>query len=134
MLHHKAHFVMMWSQCNGVVGVQAAFFGTVMVVVNLKHMGINAWDSRMLKMSARTFASCSEQSLMAPPGIRHSPAALCGWTLESLSHMQNLVIYQVVFFFLPAHYSVSQMVRRSPPVGVGGLVHCHRSGAEACSR
>lgn len=36
------------------------FLGTGMMMIDLKHVKMSAWEREMLKMSARTFASCVE--------------------------------------------------------------------------
>ncbi len=38
------------------------FFGTGMIVVDLRHVGMTAWLSKVLKISVRTSVSCSAQS------------------------------------------------------------------------
>ncbi len=58
------------------------FFGTGMIVVDLRHVGMTAWLSEVLKISVRTSVSCSAQSFSTRPGILSGPAALRGIILD----------------------------------------------------
>ncbi len=58
------------------------FFGTGMIVVDLRHVGMTAWLSEVLKISVRTSVSCSAQSFSTRPGILSGPAALRGLILD----------------------------------------------------
>ncbi len=53
-----------------------------MIVVDLRHVGMTAWLSEVLKISVRTSVSCSAQSFSTQPGILSGPAALCGLILD----------------------------------------------------
>ncbi len=58
------------------------FFGTGMIVVDLRHVGMIAWLSEVLKISVRTSFSFSAQSFSTRPGILSGPAALPGLILD----------------------------------------------------
>ncbi len=53
-----------------------------MIVVDLRHVGMTAWLSEVLKISVRTSVSCSAQSFSTRPGILSGPAALRGLILD----------------------------------------------------
>ncbi len=58
------------------------FFGTGMIVVDLRHVGMTAWLSEVLKISVRTSVSCSAQSFSTRPGMLSGSAALHGLILD----------------------------------------------------
>ncbi len=58
------------------------FFGTGMIDVDLRHVGMTTWLSEVLKLSVRTSVSCSAQSFSMRPGILSGPAALRGLILD----------------------------------------------------
>ncbi len=58
------------------------FFGTGMIVVDLRHVGMTAWLSEVLKISVRTSVSCSAQSFSTWRGMLSGPAALRGLILD----------------------------------------------------
>ncbi len=49
-----------------------------MMVVDLRHVGMTAWLSEVLKISVRTFVSCSAQFFSTWQGMLSGPAALRG--------------------------------------------------------
>ncbi len=53
-----------------------------MISVDLRHVGMTAWLSEVLKISVRTSVSCSAQSVSTRPGMLSGPAALCGLILD----------------------------------------------------
>ncbi len=53
-----------------------------MIVVDLRHVGMTAWLSEVLKIYVRTSVSCSAQSFSTRPGILSGPAALRGLILD----------------------------------------------------
>ncbi len=53
-----------------------------MIVVDFRHVGMNAWLSEVLKISVSTFVSCSAQSFSTRPGMLSGPAALRGLILD----------------------------------------------------
>ncbi len=55
-----------------------------MIVVDLRHVGMTAWLSEVLKISVRTSVSCSAQSFSSRPGMLSGPAALRGLILDSV--------------------------------------------------
>ncbi len=60
-------------------------FGTGMIGVDLRHVGMPAWLSEVLKISLRTSVSCSAQSFSTWPGMLSGPAALHGLILDMVS-------------------------------------------------
>ncbi len=58
------------------------FFGTGIMVVDLRHMGTTAWLNKMLKISVRTSISCTAQSLSTWPGMFSGPTTLHGLILD----------------------------------------------------
>ncbi len=53
-----------------------------MINVDLRHVGMTAWLSDVLKISVRTSVSCSAQSFSTRPGMLSGPAALRGLILD----------------------------------------------------
>ncbi len=53
-----------------------------MIVVDLRHVGMTAWLSEVLKISVRTSVRCSAQSLGTWPGMLSGLAALRGLILD----------------------------------------------------
>ncbi len=53
-----------------------------MIVVDLRHVGMTAWLSEVLKISVRTSVSCAAQSFSTRPGMLSGPAALRGLILD----------------------------------------------------
>ncbi len=53
-----------------------------MIVVDLRHVGMTALLSEVLKISVRTSVSCSAQSFSTRPRILSGPAALSGLILD----------------------------------------------------
>ncbi len=58
------------------------FFGTGMITVDLRHMGMTAWLSEVLKISVRTSVSCSAQFFSKWPGMLSGPTSLCRLILD----------------------------------------------------
>ncbi len=53
-----------------------------MIVVDLRHVGMTAWLSEVLKISVRTSISCAAQSFSTRPGMLSGPAAFRGLILD----------------------------------------------------
>ncbi len=57
-----------------------------MIAVDLRHLGMTAWLSKVLKISVRTSVICSAHSFSTRPGMLSGPAA-----------MRRLIIDRVFF-------------------------------------
>ncbi len=53
-----------------------------MIIEDLRHVGMTAWLSEVLKISVRTSVSFSAQSFSARPGMLSGPTALRGLILD----------------------------------------------------
>merc|ERR1712035_163550 len=79
------HFMMVEVSATGrksLRHVMAGFFGTGIIVADLKHGGTTAWFSEVLKMSVSTWASWSAHSLISRPGMLSGPAAFRALTFR----------------------------------------------------
>ncbi len=110
-----------------------------MIVVDLRHVGMTAWLSEVLKISVRTSVSCSAQSFSTLPGILSGPAALRGLILDrvfltSAGDRQSAWSLGGVAVFVQMCRSAFQTVNKSGRVHLGGMCRRHRLVAGACSQ
>lgn len=62
------------------------FLETGIIVADLKHGGMTAWFSEVLKMSVKTWASWSAHSLISRPGMLSGPVAFLVLTFLRTLH------------------------------------------------
>ncbi len=110
-----------------------------MIVVDLRHVGMTAWLSEVLKISVRTFVSCSAQSFNTRPGMLSGPTALHGLILggSSLRRLETDRVpgcLEVWAVFVQVCHSAFQTENKSGWVHLGGMCRHHRPVAGACSQ
>ncbi len=89
-----------------------------MIVVDLRHVGMTAWLSEVLKISVRTSVSCAAQSFSTRPGMLSGPAALRGLILDrvfltSAGDRQSARSLEVWVVFVQVCHSAFQTVNKS---------------------
>ncbi len=89
-----------------------------MIVVDLRHVGMTAWLSEVLKISVGTSVSCSAQSFSTRPGMLSGPAALRGLILDRVflttaGDRQSPLSLGDVGSFVHACHSAFQTVSKS---------------------
>ncbi len=100
---------------------------------------MTAWFSEVLKISVRTFVSCSAQSFSMRPGMLSGPAALRGLILDrvfltSAGDRQSAWSLGGVEFFLQGCHSAFQTMNNSCRVHLGMRCRHHRPVTGACSQ
>ncbi len=104
-----------------------------MIVVDLRPVGMTAWLSEVLKISVRTFVSCSRPGMLSGPTALHG-LILGGSSLRRLETDRVPGCLEVWAVFVQVCHSAFQTENKSGWVHLGGMCRHHRPVVGACSQ